>query len=89
VIDDGAVRALREQGKSLLPSGVVRVDGDFTLGDPVAVTDRAGRELARGLSGYAASDVRQIAGRKTSEIEAILGFRQGDEIIHRDDLVLL
>ncbi len=89
VVDEGAARALSAQGKSLLPSGVVRVEGEFEVGDPVAITDPAGRELARGLCAYGAGDVRKLAGKRTSEIEAVLGFRAGDEIVHRDDLVLL
>ena len=87
VVDDGALNALRK-GKSLLPAGVVAVEGLFSRGDPIAVQDRQGREVARGLSAYASEDARLIAGQKTSRIEAILGYRGRDEMIHRDDLVL-
>jgi glutamate 5-kinase len=87
VVDDGAARALGS-GRSLLPAGVVGVDGNFDRGDAVLVRDRAGRTLARGLVAYAAEDARRIAGRRSAEIEAILGFRGRDEIIHRDDLVM-
>ncbi|MBI1244797.1 MAG: glutamate 5-kinase [Alphaproteobacteria bacterium] len=87
VIDDGAARAL-DKGKSLLPAGVVGVEGAFDRGDAIRVRDRGGREIARGLSAYAAADVKRIMGRKSSEIEAILGFRGRDEIIHRDDLTM-
>ncbi len=85
-VDDGAARAL-DSGRSLLPAGVVQVDGSFGRGDAVLVRDRGGRTLARGLVAYGAEDARRIAGRRSAEIEAILGFRGRDEIIHRDDLV--
>lgn len=86
-VDDGAVRAL-SSGKSLLPAGVTGIDGDFRRGDVVDVKDRAGRMLARGLVAYAADDARRIAGRKSAEIERLLGFRGRDEMVHRDDLVV-
>ncbi|ATR21613.1 Glutamate 5-kinase [Roseomonas mucosa] len=87
-VDAGAVRALRN-GSSLLPAGVREVSGSFTRGDPISIRDEAGREIARGLSAYDADAAQRIAGRHTDEIEAILGLRGRDEIIHRDDLVLL
>ncbi|MCI0754326.1 glutamate 5-kinase [Teichococcus vastitatis] len=87
-VDDGAARALREGG-SLLPAGVREVSGSFGRGDPVSVRDLLGNEVARGLSAYASEAARQIAGRRSVEIEDILGWRGRDEIIHRDDLVLL
>jgi glutamate 5-kinase len=87
MIDEGAVKALSE-GKSLLPAGVRQVDGRFDRGDTVLVKDRQGREIARGLIAYNASDAERIAGKRTVEIEAILGYRGRDEMIHRDDLVL-
>jgi glutamate 5-kinase len=87
-VDDGAARALRG-GRSLLPAGVVAVEGRFRRGDAISVRDQAGRELARGLSAYSAEDAARIKGRKSAEIEAILGFRGRDELIHRDDLVLV
>ena len=86
-VDDGAVRAL-SAGKSLLPAGVTAIEGEFKRGDVVDVKDRAGRVLARGLVAYAADDARRIAGRKSAEIEHLLGFRGRDEIVHRDDLVV-
>lgn len=86
-VDDGAVRALAS-GKSLLPAGVTGIDGDFRRGDVVDVKDRAGRMLARGLVAYAADEARRIAGRKSAEIERLLGFRGRDEMVHRDDLVV-
>jgi glutamate 5-kinase len=87
-LDAGAVRALRDDGKSLLPIGVVEVVGEFERGEVVAVLDPAGQELARGLINYAASDARRIARRPSSEIEALLGFVEEPELIHRDNLVL-
>jgi len=87
VVDDGAARALRG-GKSLLPAGVVAVEGTFERGDCVIVRTRAGAEAGRGLSAYASTDISRIAGHKSGEIAAILGYRGRDEIIHRDDLVV-
>ncbi len=87
VVDDGA-RAALAAGKSLLPAGVVAVDGRFQRGDPVVVRDRQGREVARGLSAYSSADALRIRGHKSREIEQILGYRGRDEMIHRDDLVL-
>ncbi|HWA69449.1 MAG TPA: glutamate 5-kinase [Rhizomicrobium sp.] len=87
MIDEGAVKALKE-GKSLLPAGIRQIDGRFERGDAVVVKDRQGREIARGLAAYNASDAERIAGKRTVEIEAILGYRGRDEMIHRDDLIL-
>jgi glutamate 5-kinase len=87
IIDDGAIKALR-QGKSLLPAGVVAIEGAFERGDCVVIRTRAGIEAGRGLSAYASGDIHRIAGHKSGEIAAILGYRGRDEIIHRDDLVL-
>ena len=87
MIDEGAVKALTE-GKSLLPAGIRQVDGRFERGDAVLVKDREGREIARGLAAYNASDAERIAGKRTVEIEDILGYRGRDEMIHRDDLAL-
>ncbi len=86
-VDDGAAKALRG-GRSLLPAGVVAIEGRFRRGDAIMVRDKAGREIARGLSAYSAEDAMLIKGRKSAEIEAILGYRGRDELIHRDDLVL-
>ncbi|MAN80678.1 MAG: glutamate 5-kinase [Rhodospirillaceae bacterium] len=87
VVDAGASRALA-RGKSLLPAGVVKVEGRFKRGDAVAVKNQAGEHLGLGLIAYSAPDARRIAGAKSKEIEAILGYRGRDEMIHRDDLVL-
>jgi glutamate 5-kinase len=87
VIDDGAAAAL-ESGRSLLPAGVVMVEGEFDRGDAILVRCRDGRVVARGLSAYASADVARLSGHKSGEIEALLGYRGRDEIIHRDDLVV-
>jgi glutamate 5-kinase len=89
LLDAGAVRAVRERGRSLLPAGIVSVEGRFGIGDAVACTDDRGVEFARGLAAYAAEDVRRIKGLATSQISRVLGYSNGDEVIHRDDLVLL
>ena len=88
-LDAGACRAIVERGKSLLPSGIVRVEGGFKVGAPVHCRCPDGRVVAAGLVNYAAADIDRIKGCKTSEIKEILGFRDSDEIIHRDNLVLL
>ena len=87
VVDEGAAAAL-QRGTSLLPAGVVAVEGSFERGDAVKVRRRDGREIGRGLSAYSSADARAIAGHKSREIEAILGYRGRDEVIHRDDLVM-
>ena len=88
IVDAGAARALAA-GRSLLPAGVRFVEGTFERGDPVVVRGPDGSELARGVSAYGSAEASRIAGHRSDEIEAILGWRGRDEIIHRDDLVLL
>lgn len=88
IVDAGAARALT-QGRSLLPAGVVAVEGRFDRGDAVTVRGPDGRELARGLVAYGAEDARRIQGQKSGRIEEILGHRGRDEMIHRDDLAVL
>jgi glutamate 5-kinase len=88
VVDAGAAGALG-RGKSLLPAGVTDVEGTFERGDAVRVRDAAGHEIARGLSAYSSTDAKRIIGHKSRDIEAILGYRGREELIHRDDLVLL
>lgn len=87
VIDDGALKALHE-GRSLLAAGVRAVSGNFARGDTVAVHTADGREVARGLVAYDAADAMRIAGRKSAEIEAVLGYQARSAMIHRDDLVV-
>ncbi len=88
-LDDGAVRVLRESGGSLLPVGVRAVAGDFSRGDVVVCVDAAGLEVARGLVNYASEEASRIAGQPSSAIASILGYRDEEELIHRDNLVLL
>ena len=87
MLDEGAVRALHN-GKSLLPSGIVEVAGHFDKGESVAVLAPSGAEIARGIVSYSADDIRQIRGRASKDIEAILGYTSGDEVIHRDDMAV-
>jgi len=87
IVDAGAAKALAD-GKSLLPAGIRQIDGRFERGDAVVVKDHSGREIARGLAAYGAGDAERIAGKRSLEIEAILGYRGRDEMIHRDDLAL-
>ncbi len=89
VLDAGAVRALVKDGKSLLPIGVTAVEGSFERGAIVGCFDAAGRELARGLVNYGAQDAARILRKPSAEIEAILGYVDEPELIHRDNLVLL
>jgi Glutamate 5-kinase len=87
-IDDGAVRAL-QGGTSLLPRGIEAVEGAFGFGDAVDVVDRQGRPVGRGLSNFAAADLRRIAGAHSRDIATFLGSKDFDEAIHRDNLVML
>lgn len=89
VIDDGAVRALQEDGKSLLPVGVIGITGHFLRGDVVAIVDAEGREVARGLTNYSSSEARRITGTPSGQIENELGYIDEPELIHRDNLVML
>ncbi len=89
VVDAGAAAALRTRGASLLPGGVRAAEGAFRRGDVVEVAEAGARPLARGLAQYGSDEVRRIAGRRSGEIESVLGFRYGEAVIHRDDLVLL
>ena len=89
-IDEGALGALQKKGKSLLPSGVVKIDGKFVKGDVVSVVDVVEkREIARGLMNYSADEVQKVKGLRTSLIKKTLGSKPYDEIIHRDNMVLL
>ncbi|MGC4059667.1 MAG: glutamate 5-kinase [Aquabacterium sp.] len=88
VIDDGAVAKLRDEGKSLLPIGMVEVIGEFHRGDVIAVRNAAGQDVARGLANYASGEARLIVRKPSSEIEGVLGFAIEPEMIHRDNLVL-
>jgi glutamate 5-kinase len=87
-VDAGALQALTHHGKSLLPSGVVDVEGDFSAGEVVALVGD-GREFARGLVNFDAGELRRIRGAKTRDIATRLGYKSFDEVIHRDNLVIL
>src|SRR5690606_3980722 len=89
VLDAGAVNALLQSGKSLLPIGVTKVEGTFDRGDVVACFDPDGKEIARGLINYNAAETARILRRPSCEIEKILGYIDDAELIHRDNLVLL
>lgn len=89
VTDDGAARALIERGKSLLPAGVVAVEGDFERGQTVRIFDREGHEIARGLTRYSARDLNLIKGLRSIQIAETLGYDYGPEIVHRDDMVIM
>ena len=88
-VDDGAKRALTTQGRSLLPSGIVAVSGTFFFGDAVYCVDTNAHRFAQGLVNYSAAELQAIRGQHTSRIEPILGTKAYDEVIHRDNLVLL
>ncbi|MFT5706593.1 MAG: glutamate 5-kinase [Oceanospirillaceae bacterium] len=88
VVDQGAVTAMRERGKSLLPAGVKSVQGDFSRGEMVLIVDEQACELARGLVNYSAGNARAIAGLPSSQIQSAIGFVNEDELVHRDNLAL-
>jgi len=89
LVDDGAKKAIVNKGKSLLPSGVLTIKGKFGTGDSVNLVCPDRFEFARGLVNYSSSEITKIKGLKTGEIESKLGYKYYDEIIHRDDLVVL
>ena len=90
VVDDGCAKAIRKAGGcSILPAGICQVMGDFQTGSTVSVIDKEGHELARGLVHYTSSELDRIKGCKSADIENILGHKNFDEVIHRDDLVIL
>ncbi len=88
-VDEGAARALRKKGRSLLPAGISAVEGTFKKGDAVIIAGPDGIALARGLTNYPAGDASRIMGKKAAQIEGILGYKYADEVVHRDNLVLL
>lgn len=88
-VDNGAKRAITDRGASLLPSGIVDVSGKFTMGARVDITDEQNQPFAVGLVSYSADEIRRMKGRQRSEFETVLGYKYLDEIVHRDDLVLL
>lgn len=89
IVDAGAVRALTHQGKSLLPAGVVAVEGNFDRGQTIRIYDPDGQEIARGLTHYSAADLLLIKGLRSAQIAGVLGYDYGPEVVHRDDMVLI
>ena len=89
ILDDGAVKAITEMGKSLLPTGIIAIEGNFDVGDSVYCLNSVRKRIAKGLVNYSSSDIKRIVRRKTSEIEGILGYKYSDEAIHRDNMVML
>jgi glutamate 5-kinase len=88
-LDDGAIKAVTERGKSLLPSGIASVEGTFSIGDAVYCTNSKGQRIAKGITNYSAEEINKIKGKKTSEIQNALGYRYSDEVIHRDNMVVI
>jgi glutamate 5-kinase len=88
-VDEGAERAIAHNGKSLLPSGVVRTEGDFRRGECIEVSNVRGEIFAKGIANYSSSDVLKIEGLKSSDIEKKLGYKYSEEIIHRDNMVMI
>ncbi len=88
-IDEGAEKALLKQGKSLLPAGVTKVEGEFARGDCIEVANRSGKVVARGIVNYSATDTAAIKGSKSIEIERKLGYKYTEEVVHRDNMVLI
>ena len=89
VVDAGAATKVRDEGKSLLPIGMVQVEGDFSRGDVIAVRDPSGQEIARGLANYSSAEARLLCRKPSSEFEALLGYAAEPEMLHRDNLVLM
>ncbi|MFM6990185.1 MAG: glutamate 5-kinase, partial [Rhodoferax sp.] len=89
VVDTGAAAKVRDEGKSLLPIGMVQVEGDFSRGDVIAVRDPSGQEIARGLANYSSAEARLLCRKPSSEFEALLGYAAEPEMLHRDNLVLM
>jgi len=87
-LDEGARKAILEDGKSLLPSGIISAEGNFAAGDAVTCVDREGTPLAAGLVNYSSAEINRIVGLKTSEVEQVLGYKDYDEVIHRDNLAV-
>jgi glutamate 5-kinase len=88
-LDEGAEKAIMKRGKSLLPSGIIRVEGDFARGECVEISNKSGTLVGRGIANYSSSDVAQIKGSKSIEIEKKLGYKYTEEVIHRDNMVVL
>ena len=88
-VDEGAYRALVERGKSLLASGITKISGEFRFGDAVQIVNHNGNEFAKGITNFSHNELASIKGKKTSEIKDILGDVSYDEVIHRDNMIIL
>jgi len=88
-LDEGAVKALTAMGRSLLPSGITNIEGHFEVGDYIRCVTKEGKKIAKGLTNYSSKELELIKGRKTSEIERVLGYKYSDEVIHRNNLVIV
>ncbi|NIP29020.1 MAG: glutamate 5-kinase [Candidatus Dadabacteria bacterium] len=89
ILDDGAIKAITQMGKSLLPSGVKKIEGSFGIGEAVSIYNEQMVEVCRGLSSYSSDEINRIKGKNSSEIEDILGYKYSDEIIHRDEMAII
>ncbi|MCX7913401.1 MAG: glutamate 5-kinase [Thermodesulfovibrionales bacterium] len=89
ILDDGAIKAILYSGKSLLPSGILKVEGYFDIGDGVNCLDVNRKRVAKGIVNYSSFELNRIKGKKTNEIESVLGYKYSDEVIHRDNLVII
>ncbi len=89
ILDEGATQAITKRGKSLLPSGIKSIDGNFDRGDAVYCIDTDGRKIAKGLTNYSTIELKKIIGEKSSQVEKILGYKYSDEIIHRDNMAVI
>ena len=87
-VDEGAARALLKNGKSLLPSGITRVEGNFEMGNTVSIADPDGREIAKGIVYYSSVEINLIKGEQSRDIPRIIGHKDYDEVVHRNNLVL-
>ena len=89
MVDQGARQAIQERGKSLLPVGLLQVEGDFEQGAVVNIVDSLGELLGRGIVSYSSTELLRIKGQPSSRIQGILGYRDEEEVVHRDNMVLL
>jgi glutamate 5-kinase len=88
-VDKGAVSALKEHNKSLLPAGVIKAEGEFHRGDIVDILDEQGKHIGYGISNYSSSDLATIGGKHSDKIGSLLGYDYGDEAVHRNNMVIL
>jgi glutamate 5-kinase len=89
MVNEGAKEALIQKNASLLPSGIVNIKNDFEKNDVISIADENGKEFARGMANYSSEDAKQLIGKKTGEIKKILGHKESDEIVNRDNIVIL